>query len=200
MINLTHLRKNIFLKPIILTVLTIFCVFSCDCVYVYAMNNDNMVTKYERLEKENQRLETMISQYHLLVRSLNNENEKLKTQIVESNSSEVVESNSSEVVEETKTYLGDFTITYYCTENYYHTCGGGGTTASGTQVTPYQTAAVDTRVIPFGTKLYIEGIGYRIAEDRGGAVKGNKIDLAVTTHKEALNLGVDRNVKVYIVE
>ena len=192
MINLTHLWKNTFLKPIILTVLTIFCVFSCDCVYVYAMNSDDMVTKYERLEEENQRLEMMISQYTLLVHSLNNENEKLKTQIVES--------GSSEVVEETKTYLGDFTITYYCTENYSHTCGGGGTTASGTQVTPYQTAAVDTSVIPFGTKLYIEGIGYRIAEDRGGAVKGNKIDLAVTTHEEALNLGVDRNVKVYIVE
>lgn len=192
MINLTHLWKNTFLKPIILTVLTIFCVFSCDCIYVYAMNSDDMVTKYERLEEENQRLEMMISQYTLLVHSLNNENEKLKTQIVES--------GSSEVVEETKTYLGDFTITYYCTENYSHTCGGGGTTASGTQVTPYQTAAVDTSVIPFGTKLYIEGVGYRIAEDRGGAVKGNKIDLAVTTHEEALNLGIDRNVKVYIVE
>lgn len=192
MINLTHLWKNTFLKPIILTVLTTFCVFSCDCVYVYAMNSDDMVTKYERLEEENQRLEMMISQYTLLVHSLNNENEKLKTQIVES--------SSSEVVEETKTYLGDFTITYYCTENYPHTCGGGGTTASGTQVAPYQTAAVDTSVIPFGTKLYIEGVGYRIAEDRGGAVKGNKIDLAVTTHEEALNLGVDRNVKVYIVE
>lgn len=192
MINLTHLWKNTFLKPIILTVLTTFCVFSCDCVYVYAMNSDDMVTKYERLEEENQRLEMMISQYTLLVHSLNNENEKLKTQIVES--------SSSEVVEETKTYLGDFTITYYCTENYSHTCGGGGTTASGTQVTPYQTAAVDTSIIPFGTKLYIEGVGYRIAEDRGGAVKGNKIDLAVTTHGEALNLGIDRNVKVYIVE
>lgn len=192
MINLTHLWKNTFLKPIILTVLTTFCVFSCDCVYVYAMNSDDMVTKYERLEEENQRLEMMISQYTLLVHSLNNENEKLKTQIVES--------SSSEVVEETKTYLGDFTITYYCTENYSHTCGGGGITASGTQVTPYQTAAVDTSVIPFGTKLYIEGVGYRIAEDRGGAVKGNKIDLAVTTHEEALNLGIDRNVKVYIVE
>ena len=192
MSNLTHLWKNTFLRPIILTVLTIFCVFSCDCVYVYAMNSDDMVTKYERIEEENQRLEMMISQYTLLVHSLNNENEKLKTQIVES--------GSSEVVEETKTYLGDFTITYYCTENYSHTCGGGGTTASGTQVTPYQTAAVDTSVIPFGTKLYIEGVGYRIAEDRGGAVKGNKIDLAVTTHEEALNLGIDRNVKVYIVE
>lgn len=192
MSNLTHLWKNTFLRPIILTVLTIFCVFSCDCVYVYAMNGDDMVTKYERLEEENQRLEMMISQYTLLVHSLNNENEKLKTQIVES--------GSSEVVEETKTYLGDFTITYYCTENYSHICGGGGTTASGTQVTPYQTAAVDTSVIPFGTKLYIEGVGYRIAEDRGGAVKGNKIDLAVTTHEEALNLGIDRNVKVYIVE
>ena len=192
MSNLTHLWKNTFLRPIILTVLTIFCVFSCDCVYVYAMNGDDMVTKYERLEEENQRLEMMISQYTLLVHSLNNENEKLKTQIVES--------GSSEVVEETKTYLGDFTITYYCTENYSHICGGGGTTAFGTQVTPYQTAAVDTSVIPFGTKLYIEGVGYRIAEDRGGAVKGNKIDLAVTTHEEALNLGIDRNVKVYIVE
>lgn len=192
MINLTHLWKKTFVKPVILTMLTSVCVFSCDCVYAYAMSSNDTAAKYERLEVENQRLETMINQYVLLVNSLNNENAKLKSQIAES--------TSKEIVEETKTYLGDFTITYYCTENYPHTCGGGGTTASGTQVTAYQTAAVDTSVIPFGTKLYIEGIGYRIAEDTGGAVNGNKIDLAVTTHEEALNLGVDRNVKVYIVE
>lgn len=88
-------------------------------------------------------------------------------------------------------YLGEYTITHYCTENYYHICGTGtGLTATGTQVTAGRTVAVDPSVIPYGTELYIEGYGWRIAEDCGGAVNNNHIDVVVETHEEAVNLGV----------
>ncbi len=47
-------------------------------------------------------------------------------------------------------------------------------------------AAVDTNVIPFGTKLYIPGYGYAVAADRGGAIKGNRIDLCMNSYNEAI--------------
>lgn len=58
--------------------------------------------------------------------------------------------------------------------------------------------AVDTSVIPFGTKLYIEGYGYAVAGDTGGAIKGNKVDVFLDTYEEAMAYGV-KQVKVYIL-
>lgn len=60
-------------------------------------------------------------------------------------------------------------------------------------------AAVDTSVIPFGTKLYIPGYGYAVAADTGGAIRGNKIDLCMDSYDEAIQWG-RRNVTVYILE
>ena len=59
--------------------------------------------------------------------------------------------------------------------------------------------AVDPRVIPLGTKLYIEGYGEAVALDIGGAIKGNKIDLFMETKKEAFTWGI-KEVKVWIIE
>ena len=58
--------------------------------------------------------------------------------------------------------------------------------------------AVDPAYIPLGTRLYIPGYGYAIADDVGGSIKGNRIDLAFDSHSEALAFG-RRNVVVYIV-
>ncbi|MCL4554678.1 MAG: 3D domain-containing protein [Actinobacteria bacterium] len=49
--------------------------------------------------------------------------------------------------------------------------------------------AVDPRVIPLGTRLYVPGYGYGIAADTGGAIKGNKIDLCFDTEAEAIAWG-----------
>ncbi len=80
----------------------------------------------------------------------------------------------------------------------YTTEGYTGYTASG-RVAEYGVVAVDTKVIPLGTKLYIDGYGYAIAGDTGGAIKGNKVDLYMNTTKECLNFG-RRNVTVYVLE
>ncbi|WP_378957084.1 3D domain-containing protein [Pelosinus sp. sgz500959] len=58
--------------------------------------------------------------------------------------------------------------------------------------------AVDPRVIPMGTKLWVEGYGEAIAEDQGSAIKGNRIDLAFNDRNEALDYGI-QNVKIYIL-
>ena len=63
----------------------------------------------------------------------------------------------------------------------------------------YSTIAVDPRVIPLGTKVYVDGYGYAIAEDIGGAIKGNHIDLYFSSSSEMWNWGA-RNVSIYIVK
>ena len=95
-------------------------------------------------------------------------------------------------------YLGRFKITHYCP---CVICNGGwgGNTAWAGEVIPGQTIAVDPNVIPKLSWVYIDGYGYRRAEDSGGAIKENKIDVAVATHDEALSKGVVYK-DVYLVE
>jgi 3D (Asp-Asp-Asp) domain-containing protein len=59
--------------------------------------------------------------------------------------------------------------------------------------------AVDPRIIPLGTRLYVEGYGYAIADDIGSAIKGQRIDLAYENRPEAFQFGVQR-VNVYILD
>ena len=81
-------------------------------------------------------------------------------------------------------------------------CGkwANGVTASGLKA-GYGVVAVDKNVIPLGTKLYVEGYGYCVAGDTGGAIKGNRIDLCYGTHSQALSSGFGHKmVKVYILK
>ena len=93
--------------------------------------------------------------------------------------------------------LGVWKITYYCCEPYEHICGDGdGLTATGIPVAP-GIVAVDPEVIPYGTTVVIDGEEY-LAADCGGGIKGDRIDIAVPTHQEALELGVQyKEVFVY---
>ncbi|MGE4271885.1 MAG: ubiquitin-like domain-containing protein [Desulfitobacterium sp.] len=73
---------------------------------------------------------------------------------------------------------------------------GGGVTATGHNVR-YGMIAVDPRVIPLGTKVYVEGYGEATALDTGGAIKGNRVDLYMNTEAAAWSWGV-RSVVVYV--
>lgn len=83
----------------------------------------------------------------------------------------------------------------------YATGDGGGAgwrTATGTGV--YRgIVAVDPRVIPLGTRLYVDGYGPAVAADTGGAIKGNRIDLAFNSVSEANQFG-RRTVVVHILD
>ena len=83
--------------------------------------------------------------------------------------------------------------------------GGYSKTAMG--LTPgFGIVAVDPKVIPLGTKLYIESpdggkswtYGYCIAGDTGGAIKGNRVDLCYNTRRECIKFG-RRSATVYIL-
>lgn len=84
--------------------------------------------------------------------------------------------------------------TAYCT-------GCSGTTAYGIDLraNPNQKViAVDPKIIPLGTKVWVEGYGEAIAGDTGGAIKGNKIDVFIPSQESALAWGV-KQVKIKVL-
>ena len=90
--------------------------------------------------------------------------------------------------EEKREVAEKFIITAYCP--CVKCCGKtDGITASGVKAVEGVTVAADTKKLPFGTKINIQGVGERIVQDRGGAIKGNKIDLYFDSHEKALEFG-----------
>ena len=96
---------------------------------------------------------------------------------------------ATDAIKNSSTALGNYKLTFYCP---CELCNGvaGAKTASGTTPTEGRTIAVDSSVIPLGSRVYIEGYGVFIAEDTGGAIKDNKIDVFVSSHDRAYELGV----------
>ncbi|HRZ95036.1 MAG TPA: 3D domain-containing protein [Candidatus Moranbacteria bacterium] len=84
---------------------------------------------------------------------------------------------------------GKFTINASAYTAAADECGkSDGITASGLKVKEGVTIACPPQ-FPFGTKIKIEGMGTRICEDRGGAIKGNHIDIYMETKKDAFSFG-----------
>lgn len=105
--------------------------------------------------------------------------------------------NYVDVEEPKEINLGKFKLTAYC--SCKKCCGKtDGITATGTKAKQGRTIAVDTDVIPYGSKVMINGKEY-VAEDCGGAIKGNRIDVFFNNHTDALIFGV-QYANVYIKE
>lgn len=87
----------------------------------------------------------------------------------------------------------EFSATSYCACS--KCCGKAtGRTASGTIATQGRTIAMPSNY-SFGTKIEIQGMGVYVVEDRGGAIKSNKVDIFFNSHSEALKFG---RKKVYL--
>lgn len=76
--------------------------------------------------------------------------------------------------------------------------GWVGTTSSGIRAR-FGVVAVDPRVVPLGTRLYIEGYGPGIAADRGGAIKGMRLDLCFNSTREARAWG-RKQVRAWVLD
>lgn len=98
-----------------------------------------------------------------------------------------------EVVKTLKVEASAFTA--YCK-------GCSGKTASGIDLKKnpdIKLIAVDPKIIPLGTKVWVEGYGIAVAGDTGGSIKGNRIDVFVKTKKIALNWG-RKNVEIKVLK
>lgn len=100
-----------------------------------------------------------------------------------------IQEESESAEEDNLEYLGTFKITHYA-PGYESNGAWGNATAWAGNITPGVTIAVDKRVISPLSWVYVDGYGYRRAEDCGGGVKGNHIDMAVPTHSMAMSMGV----------
>ena len=92
---------------------------------------------------------------------------------------------------------------YVTSTAYTAFCNGcSGVTATGFDLRSNPNAkiiAVDPSVIPLGTKVYVEGYGYAVAADTGGAIKGNKIDIFFSNKSQAYQWG-RKQVKIRILD
>ena len=100
-----------------------------------------------------------------------------------------------EVVQEEKApevvSLGEFKITAYC-PCVECSDGWGYKTSTGAKATEGRTIAVDPKVIPYGSEVVIDGHTYK-AEDCGGLIKGNRIDIFFKSHKDVDAYGLQKH-------
>lgn len=143
--------------------------------------NDELASTTNELAITQNHLQSEIEKAQELNRALEDANNELSI------ANETIAELKSEEYE--FVYMGDFKITYYCDERYEHICGGNGVTASGKPTEVGVTVAADWSVLPKGSAIYIEGVGFREVQDVGGGVNGKHIDVLVTTHREALSIG-----------
>ena len=98
-------------------------------------------------------------------------------------------------------FLGEFTLTAYCPDSCCCGVWANGYTATGTLATEGRTIAVDPGVIPYGTHVLLiwpDGTQHSyIAEDCGGGVNGNHIDVFFNDHQAARVFGV-QSAMVYM--
>lgn len=161
------------------------------------ITNDLLLSAQKELTASQEELAGTQEELSSVVENLQLEYEKSSELAAELDSVTKSLSEANETILELKSteyelvYMGEFKLTHYCTEKRSHICGtGDGITATGTEVTAGRTIAVDPNIIPYGSQVYIEGYGWRVAEDCGSAVKNQQIDIAVETHSEALSMGV----------
>lgn len=173
-----------------------------------AKENDN-------LKLENQKLETLKTSNESTLSSLSKEikeQKELLSKATEKEKQLLAENTSRQLAyDNSKTFKGGTLSRGISTSPSYSQVldmqatayTGDGITASGAATTRdpdgYSTIAVDPRVIPIGSTVYVEGYGYAVASDTGGAIKGNIIDVFFHSESEASNWG-RRSVKVYILK
>ena len=85
--------------------------------------------------------------------------------------------------------LGRFTLSWYSPKELGKSSPSQLRTSTGTTPKEGRTIAVDPKLIPYGSIVYIQDYGYFIAEDCGGDIKSNRIDIFTASHENAIQQG-----------
>ena len=154
----------------------IFIIIASAISFIY-------ITKYQEAEQQ-----LLLTEHNLTI-ALDGLAEQIDTNLVLRNELEQVKQTLDDLksTEYEFVYLGEYKLTYYCDERYPHICGGSGVTASGRPTTVGSTIGVNPAEIPYGSVVYIEGLGFRSADDTGSGIGNKHIDVLVSGHQEALS-------------
>jgi len=127
--------------------------------------------------------------------------EVVSTRIIKKPVAEVIEEGRSTQLPSRGYFSGRRVVQMVATtyDPYHDGSSFHGRTYSGL-LGGYGVVAVDPRFIPIGTRLYIEGYGYAIAADTGGAIKGNRIDLAIDSQHDVHGIKDMRHLRVHILD
>jgi 3D (Asp-Asp-Asp) domain-containing protein len=188
-------RKDVALWLIAIAILFLICVVGERINKHDEQHITESMDYAKTIESINQRMDKLMETEQTTIETVIIEDEPLGTLWDGATSplEAVVTTSTSQVME----YVGVFTVSAFCSCKLC--CGKtDGITASGAKVQEGLTIAADLSVFPFGTVLYLEGIGEREVQDTGN-FKGNKLDLYMSSHKTALAFG-RQNIKVYVVK
>jgi 3D (Asp-Asp-Asp) domain-containing protein len=180
------------LKKLLITFSTAAALLFGSSSGVFAASNTYTVKSGDSLSR-------IAKTYHITVNDLKQWN-NLKSDIIHPNQALTISKPAVAAVAKNSTVVKEFTVnasayTMNCTK-----CSGITATGINLKKNPNQKViSVDPKVIPLGTKVYVEGYGYAIAADTGGAMRGNKIDVFFPTQKQALNWG-RKTVKIQILK
>lgn len=182
-------------KSKFLLVVAVASVSLCTPVFADEINT----TSKEELEQQIEQLskqKELVSETASHARSLGYDEESELINVLqdtwsESDSKITKLEEQVEKIENSQIFLGNFKLTGYST---------GHITATGERPVVGLTVAVDPRVIPLGTRLYIEGVGERVAMDTGGVVKGNKIDVFMPSKQSCYSPEVNTFARVWLLQ
>jgi 3D (Asp-Asp-Asp) domain-containing protein len=127
--------------------------------------------------------------------------EVITTHVVKHSVVELIEEGERATLPSRGYFSGRRVLTMVATTYDPYHCGGSGSGRTSIGLMGgYGVVAVDPRFIPLGTRLYIEGYGYAVAADTGGAIKGNRIDLGVNSQHDASGIKNMHAVQVHILD
>lgn len=152
------------------------------------------VTRASR-EEEKVKLERDIAENQVLLDQLKGEEKEVQDIL------SAIKSRIADIQPAGMTLAGEWTLTataYYAFGSGGNDINGNGITATGLRARK-GIVAVDPRIIPLGTKLFIPGYGEALAADTGGWIKNDRIDLCFESLEECFRFG-RRKIRVYLVE
>jgi len=127
--------------------------------------------------------------------------EIVHSRILKQSRTEIIEEGRQESLPSRGYFSGRRMVTMVATTYDPYNCGGSGSGRTFTGLKGgYGVVAVDPHFVPLGTRLFIEGYGYAVAADTGGAIKGNRIDLGIDSQHDAKGIPNLKAVRVHILD